>query len=140
MFFYRAWAGNEERFPQSEVYGPQIFVSQVSISTKFYKQLFCTKVFCAAFRYLLFGFVIFGRKNISSKAARKMLLKLTTVLQLSLGLCITSHPHPRGLSHPQPLLFGIVCSQFLEAKILTSHSVSGDNFELSKKLFIYSFI
>ena len=28
MFFYRAWAGNEDRFPQSAVYGPEIFVSQ----------------------------------------------------------------------------------------------------------------
>ena len=28
MFFYRAWAGNEERFPQVAVYGPEIFVSQ----------------------------------------------------------------------------------------------------------------
>ena len=28
MFFYRAWAGNEEKFPQSAVYGPEIYVSQ----------------------------------------------------------------------------------------------------------------
>jgi len=35
-------------------------------------------VFCSAFFYLQFGFVIFGQKNISTKAARKMLVKLTT--------------------------------------------------------------
>jgi len=51
---------------------------QVSISATFYKQLFCTKVFCAAFLYLQFGFVIFWQKNISEKAARKTLVKLTT--------------------------------------------------------------
>jgi peroxidase len=39
---------------------------------------FC--VFCAAFLQLRFGFVIFWRKNISSKAAHKMLMKLTTAL------------------------------------------------------------
>jgi len=35
------------------------------------------KVFFAAFLYLQFGFVIFWQKNIGSKAARKMLMKLT---------------------------------------------------------------
>jgi len=38
---------------------------------------FCTKVVCAAFLYLNFGFVIFGQKNIGTKAACKMLKKLT---------------------------------------------------------------
>ncbi len=51
---------------------------QVSISTKFYKQLFHTKVFCSAFLYLQFGFVIIFWKNIGAKVAHKMLVKLTT--------------------------------------------------------------
>jgi len=38
---------------------------------------FCTKVLCAAFHKLQLGFVIFWQKNISAKAARKMLMKLT---------------------------------------------------------------
>jgi len=36
------------------------------------------KVHCAAFRYLHFGFVIFWQKNIDTKAAPKMVMKLTT--------------------------------------------------------------
>ena len=51
---------------------------KVSISSTFYAQLFCTKVLCAAFLHLRFGFVIFCQKNISAKAARKMLMKLVT--------------------------------------------------------------
>jgi len=39
---------------------------------------FC--VCCAAFLQLRFGFVIFWRKNIGTKAAHKMLMKLTTAL------------------------------------------------------------
>jgi len=35
------------------------------------------KVFCEAFIYLQFGFVILWQKNISAKAACKMLVKLT---------------------------------------------------------------
>jgi len=35
-------------------------------------------LFCAAFLYLQCGFVIFSQNNISTKAARKMLVKLTT--------------------------------------------------------------
>ncbi len=34
-----------------------------------------------SFSLLQFGFVIFWRKNIGAKAARKMLMKLTTALQ-----------------------------------------------------------
>ena len=34
-------------------------------------------MFCAAFLYLQFGFVILCRKEISTKAARKLLVKLT---------------------------------------------------------------
>jgi hypothetical protein len=49
----------------------------VSISPTFYKQLFCTKVFCAAFMCLQFEFVIFWRKDLGTKAAHKMLVKLT---------------------------------------------------------------
>jgi len=53
-------------------------IYQASISSTFYMWLFHTKVFCAAFLYLQFGFVIFWHKNIGAKAARKMLVKLTT--------------------------------------------------------------
>jgi hypothetical protein len=35
------------------------------------------KVFCAAFMCLQFGFVIFWRKDFGTKAAHKMLVKLT---------------------------------------------------------------
>jgi hypothetical protein len=48
----------------------------------FYEQLFNTKVFFAVFLYLQFGFVIFCQKNISAKAARKLLVKLTTGIKL----------------------------------------------------------
>jgi hypothetical protein len=45
----------------------------------FTKQLFCTKVFFAQLLMCLqFGFVIFWRKDFGAKAARKMLVKLTT--------------------------------------------------------------
>jgi len=49
----------------------------VSISPTFYAQLFCTKVFRAAFLYLWLRFVLFWRKEIGTKAACKMLVKLT---------------------------------------------------------------
>jgi len=45
----------------------------------FYKQLFHTKMLWAPFMWSQFGFVIFRRKNISPKAACKLLMKLTTV-------------------------------------------------------------
>jgi len=51
---------------------------QVSISSTFFTEFFCTKVFYATNLSLKFGFVIFWQKNIGSKAARKMLMKLTT--------------------------------------------------------------
>jgi len=51
---------------------------QLLISSTFYSRLFCTKVFFTAFLWLLFGFVIFWHKTIGAKAARKMLMKLTT--------------------------------------------------------------
>jgi hypothetical protein len=49
----------------------------VSISPIFYKQLFHTKALCAPFMYLQFGFVIFWQKDFGTKAAHKMLVKLT---------------------------------------------------------------
>jgi hypothetical protein len=49
----------------------------VSISPIFYEQLFHTNVFCEAFMRLQFGFVIFWRKDFGTKAAHKMLVKLT---------------------------------------------------------------
>ncbi len=53
------------------------FNHQVAISPIFYEQLFCTKVFCAALMCLQFGFVIFWQKDFGTKAAHKMLVKLT---------------------------------------------------------------
>ena len=50
---------------------------QVSISPTFYKQLFCAKDFRAAFLHLHCRFKLFRRKEIGTKAARKMLVKLT---------------------------------------------------------------
>jgi len=38
---------------------------------------FCTNTLCAAFPKLQFGFIIFCQEKIGSKAARKMLMKLT---------------------------------------------------------------
>ncbi len=51
---------------------------QVSILSSYYAQLFHTKVLCLAFLCLQFGFKFFWQENISAKAARKMLMKLTT--------------------------------------------------------------
>jgi len=52
----------------------------VSILPTFYEQCLYTKVFCAAFLYLQLGFVIFWQKNVGTKAAHKMLVILTTVI------------------------------------------------------------
>jgi hypothetical protein len=49
----------------------------VSISPIFYEQLFHTKVFLTAFMCLQFGLVIFWQKDFGTKAAHKMLVKLT---------------------------------------------------------------
>jgi hypothetical protein len=51
---------------------------QATILSTLYRQRFCTKVFCTTFLYLHFVFVTFGGKEIGAKAARKMLVKLTT--------------------------------------------------------------
>ena len=51
---------------------------QGSISSTFYEHLFCTKMLFAAFMCLQPGFVIFWQKEISAKAACKMLVILTT--------------------------------------------------------------
>ncbi len=58
----------------------QITLAWLSISPIFYKQLFHTKVLCAPFMCLQFGFVIFWQKDFGTKAAHKMLVKLTPVL------------------------------------------------------------
>jgi hypothetical protein len=42
-----------------------------------YTQLFCTKVFCAAFMCLQLGCVISCKKKFGTKAAHKLLMKLT---------------------------------------------------------------
>ena len=52
--------------------------NNLSISPSFYKQAFHTKVFCTAFLCLQFGCVNFWQKEISAKASRKLLVKLTT--------------------------------------------------------------
>ena len=52
--------------------------AEVSISPTFCEQLFHTKVFRAAFLYLQLQFVFFCCTEIDAKAARKMLVKLTT--------------------------------------------------------------
>jgi hypothetical protein len=49
----------------------------LSMSPILYKQLFHTKVLCAPFMCLQFGFVIFWQKEFGTKAALKMLVKLT---------------------------------------------------------------
>jgi len=55
----------------------------MQISPKSFKQLFSTKVFCPAFcsLSLQFKFVILCQKEISAKAARQMLVKLTPARQ-----------------------------------------------------------
>jgi hypothetical protein len=58
----------------------------VSISPTFYEQLFHIKVFYEAFFFLQFGFVIFWLKNISTKAAHIILVKLSPGGPLP-GLC-----------------------------------------------------
>ncbi len=59
------------------IYG--VASDQVSIQLTFNEQLFL-KVYCAcSFMCSQFGFVIFWRKNIGTKAAPKMLVKLTPV-------------------------------------------------------------
>jgi len=67
---------------------------QVSISPTFYEQFFCTEVFWAAFLLLQFGFVIFWQKSIGTKAARKMLVKLTAVFRHAAHF-MTPQPHHR---------------------------------------------
>jgi hypothetical protein len=51
---------------------------QLSISPTFYARLFRAKVSRKAFLHLDLSFVLFWRKNIGAKAARNMLVKLTT--------------------------------------------------------------
>ncbi len=52
-------------------------VSQGVHFTNMLQQLFCTKVFFEAFLCLQFGIINFWQKNNSTKAAHKMLVKLT---------------------------------------------------------------
>ena len=52
----------------------------LSISPIFYKHLFHTKVLCTPFMCLQFGFVNFWQKDFGTKAAYKMLVKLTPSL------------------------------------------------------------
>jgi len=61
--------------------------NKVSISPKFYEQLFWSEVFCTAFIFLQFGFVIFWQKNIGVKTTHKMLVKLTKGVNFTNMLC-----------------------------------------------------
>ncbi len=56
----------------------------MSISPIFFEQPFCTKVICAASMCLQFWFVLFWRKDFGTKAAHKMLVKLTLGLFISI--------------------------------------------------------
>jgi hypothetical protein len=49
-------------------------------------------VLCAAFLWLWLGFVIFWHRNIAAKAARKMLVKLTTGCMMRLKTEISILP------------------------------------------------
>jgi hypothetical protein len=51
-------------------------VIQVSISPTVYAQLFGMEMFCAALQF--YSLIFFCQKNINTKAACKMLVKLTT--------------------------------------------------------------
>jgi hypothetical protein len=48
--------------------------------TNILQAVFYTKVLCAPFMCLQFGFVIFWQKDFGTKAAHKMLVKLTPSL------------------------------------------------------------
>ena len=54
------------------------YLARCQFHKYFTLDFFCTQVFCEAFLYLQFGFVFFWHKEIGAKAARKMLVKLTT--------------------------------------------------------------
>ena len=86
-------------------------------SPTFYERLFLTKVICAAFLCLELGFVIFWQMEISSKAALKLLVKLTTGLNIRkhilLGIDNTGCPRYTRLCCKQncprnPSIFGCV--------------------------------
>jgi len=52
-----------------------------------------------SFSLLQFGFVVFGRKNIGEKAARKMLMKLTTAIHyLRAYLHLKGHKDKRKIT------------------------------------------
>jgi hypothetical protein len=50
---------------------------------------FCTKLLRGAFLYLNFRFVLYWGKNISAKAAHKMLMKLTPGVTLQWALAVS---------------------------------------------------
>jgi hypothetical protein len=52
--------------------------------TNFYELLFRTKVFLRSFYVLKIGFVIFWQKDFGTKAAHKMMVKLTPGLPVGL--------------------------------------------------------
>jgi len=55
--------------------------------TNILQAAFCMKVFCVVFICLQFVFIIFWQKEISPKAAHRMLVKLATVQLQFLHLC-----------------------------------------------------
>jgi len=74
--------------------------------------LFCTKALFAAFLLLQFGFEFFWQKNIGTKAAYKMLMKLTTEVKRKNNIAKVSFQtyvqvHRKNINHlrgPGPTL------------------------------------
>jgi len=65
-------------------------VGEIDTWCQFYQDCmnsFCAKVFGTALRCLQFGFVIFWEKDVGAKAACKMLVKLTPVVNFINILC-----------------------------------------------------
>ena len=73
---------NSKRLKNTDLQRPLKFICikryKQSISPTIYKQLFCKQVFFWSFHVLTVWIVIFWCKEIGAKAARKMLVKLTT--------------------------------------------------------------
>jgi hypothetical protein len=59
---------------------PKVEKEQVSISSTFYGRLFIRKCFAKLFSNYSLAFWLFLQNKIGTKAARKMLIKLTTAL------------------------------------------------------------
>ena len=79
---------------RKEVWYEKLFVNIGEIDSH-------TKVICTAFKCLQFGFVIFWQKDFGTKAAHKMLVKLTpgwsTFWVLPLGFTFKHYTKYKGL-------------------------------------------